>query len=76
MNTQEKEKWEELAEFHFNNETNLPEKAQLYLTGISYLARNFMDETNATKFNVSAILPHKGTGKRYEAIFILKELKE
>lgn len=66
------EQWQQLADFHFN-ETSLPEKTQLYLTGISALAVSLMQETNATTFTASAELPHKSTGKRYEAVFTLKE---
>ena len=71
----EKEKWQQLADFHFNDtEFMLPEKTQLYLTGISALAVGFMIETNATSFTASAELPHKESGKKYEAIFTIKEL--
>ena len=67
------EQWEQLADFHFN-ETSLPEKTQLYLTGISALAVRFMQETNATTFTASAELPHIPTGKRYKAVFTLEEI--
>ena len=67
------EQWQQLADFHFN-ETSLPEKTQLYLTGISALAVGFMQDTNTTAFNASAELPHKSTGKRYRAEFKLVEI--
>lgn len=69
------DQWKQLAEFHFNEETKLPEKAQLYLTGISALAIGFMQETNATSFTCNAELPHKQSGKRYKAMFTLEEIK-
>lgn len=65
---------EQLRQFHFG-ETALPEKANLYLTGISALAVSFMQETNATSFKVSAELPHKASGKRYKAVYTLEEIK-
>jgi hypothetical protein len=70
----EKEQWQQLADFHFN-ETSLPEKTQLYLTGISALAVGFMQESNATNFTASAELPHKATGKRYKATYSIEEIK-
>jgi hypothetical protein len=70
-----KEQWQQLADFHFKDEIGLPEKTQLYLTGISALAVGFMQETNATTFTASAELPHKQTGKKYKAVFTLEELK-
>lgn len=70
----EKDQWQQLADFHFN-ETSLPEKAQLYLTGISALAVGFMQDTNANNFTASAELPHKATCKRYKAVFSLEEIK-
>lgn len=72
----EKEKWQQLADFHFNDEEfPLPQKTQLYLTGISATAVAFMNETSATKFNASCELPHKETGKTYKAVFTLEEKK-
>ena len=69
-------KWRQLADFHFNDkEFSIPEKTQLYLTGISALAVGFMNETNATTFTASCELPHKETGKLYKAVFTLKEIK-
>jgi hypothetical protein len=68
-----REKWQELADFHFND-IDLPEKTQLYLTGISALALGLMQETNATTFTASAELPHKASGKRYKAEFKLSLL--
>lgn len=65
---------QELADFHFNG-TPLPEKAQLYLTGISALGQKFMEETNATTFKASATLPHIESGKKYKAVFTLEEVK-
>lgn len=67
------EQWQQLAEFHFNEKSSLPEKANLYLTGISALAVQFMDETGATRFSVSSNLPHKASGKIYKAKFVLEE---
>lgn len=69
------EQLEDLASFHYSKNLGLPEKANLYLTGISALAVNFMNETDATEFNVSAELPHKKTGKIYKAVISIKELK-
>lgn len=66
---------EELARFHYSKNLGLPEKANLYLTGISALAVNFMNETNAREFKVSAELPHKQSGKKYKATIIVEELK-
>lgn len=66
--------WRELADFHFNQNTGLPEKASLYLTGISALGVEFMQETNGTSFEVNADLPHKPSGKKYRAVFKLEEL--
>jgi len=71
-----KEQWKELADFHFRNEIGLPEKANLYLTGISALGVQFMGETNATTFEVSSVLPHRVSGKRYKAVFTLEELND
>jgi len=48
---------------------------QLYLTGISALAVPFMQETNANTFTVSAELPHKKSGKIYQAEFKIIEVK-
>jgi len=67
--------WQQLANFHFSDDYGLPEKAQLYLTGVSALAQKFMEETNATEFKASAKLPHKESGKKYRAVFTLQEIK-
>ena len=64
--------WRELEQFHFG-ETPLPQKASLYLTGVSALAYSFMKDTNATSFNVSSDLAPKDTDKKYKAEFTLKE---
>jgi hypothetical protein len=69
------EQWQQLADFHFSPITDLPEKANLYLTGISALGVEFMQDTNATRFTVSSELPHKKTGRRYKAVYTLEELK-
>jgi len=66
--------WRELSDFHFKTDIGLPEKANLYLTGISALGVQFMRETNATSFEVNADLPHKPSGKKYRAVFKLEEL--
>lgn len=68
--------WQQLANFHFSEAHGLPEKAQLYLTGISALGHGFMEETNATTFTVSAVLPHIESGKKYKAVFTLEEQKQ
>lgn len=67
--------WQQLADFHFSETHGLPEKSQLYLTGISALAVVFMQDTNASTFTASAQLPHKASGKKYKAVFTLEELK-
>jgi len=59
----------ELIEFHDAIDPPLPEKASLYLTGISALAMQSMDETNATSFECSSVLNPKGTDKKYKSVF-------
>ena len=68
--------WQQLANFHFSNAHGLPEKSQLYLTGISALAVDFMQDTNATTFECSAELPHNKSGKTYKAVFKIEEQKQ
>ena len=69
-----KEQWQQLADFHFGD-TSMPEKVKLYLTGISALAVEFMQDTKAKTFEASAELPHKSTGKKYKATYTLEETK-
>jgi hypothetical protein len=68
------DQWQQLADFHFDTRSDLPEKANLYLTGISALGVQFMQDTDATRFTVSSELPHKKTGKRYKAVYTLEEI--
>lgn len=70
----EEHQWKELADFHFNQDIGLPEKANLYITGIAALGVQFMNETNATSFEVKSVLPHRQSGKKYRAIFKLQEV--
>jgi len=71
------DQWKQLSDFHFRSEEEfpLPQKAQLYLTGISALGVEFMRDTNATSFSISAELPHKATGKKYKATYSIQEIK-
>ena len=63
----------ELVDFHENAEMGVCDKASLYLSGISALALETMERTNATEFKISATLNPKGTNKEYEYVYTLKE---
>lgn len=64
---------EQLVEFHESKDISTAEKAGLYLSGVSALSIETMNETNASEFKISATVNQKDTGKTYQYVFTITE---